>query len=309
MLTTSLITRKKYREGGSLTRSMVGAIGIGRTAQEAHRLLLQAEVYAPLTHRFFVEAGIREGMRVLDIGSGPGGVAAVLSKLVGRNGSILGIELNPAMVEIARRVARDAHESNLEFVSGDVESINVAGPFDAIVGRFVLRELKDAACALRRLSRLRVPGGIVAFQEKVLAISVRTFPQVSVIQEACGWMDEGRRRSGVEIVTGAKLVSHYLAAGLPAPALRFDAPVAHGPEWPGYAYLVETLRGMLPLMRSMGIVNDEKIEIGTLEDRMRAEATKLGAVLILTPCIGAWTLQAGINPLPGSPDPEEGSGR
>jgi hypothetical protein len=160
--------------------------------------------------------------------------------------------------------------------------------FDAIVGRFILRELSDAPQALRRLARLLVPGGILAFQEKVLAIPVASFPPLTVVEQVRSWMDEARRHAGVEIAMGVDLARLYCVAGLGTPSLRLDAPVGFGPDWKGYNYLVETLRGMLPLMPLYGIATEEQIDIDRLEEKMRAEALDRAAVVVLTPCIGAW---------------------
>ncbi len=260
-----------------------------RIQQDAARLILQAEVYKLVTARFFSEARIGEGMQVLDIGSGTGDVSILVSELVGSTGSVMGIDRNAVTVEIATEHARKAGKANVMFVHDDVESMNLTGRFDAIVGRFVLRELKDPVRSLRKLSHLLAPEGIIAFQEKVLALPVTTFPHLSLVDQICSWMDAVRHRAGVELAMGAKLPSFYLAAGLPSPHLRFDAPVGYGPDWVGYEYLVETLRGMLPLIYLYSIASEADIGIDDLTTRMRTEAGP--ATMILTPCIGAWAVR------------------
>src|SRR5438874_8395670 len=62
------------------------------TRQEALRLLLQAAVYDPLTRRFLSDAGLQRGMRVLEVGSGPGSMSLLVSELVGRKGMVVGVE-------------------------------------------------------------------------------------------------------------------------------------------------------------------------------------------------------------------------
>src|SRR5206468_3638996 len=133
------------------------------------------------------------------------------------------------------------------------------------------------------------PGGLVAFQEKVLVVPVRSLPPLPAVERAWAWMDEVRRRAGVEVAMGAKLPEVLVAAGLSAPQLLCEAPVGHGPDWIGYDYLVEQLRGMLPLMRLYGIAGEQEIAIETLADEMRAEAAAARGIVILTPCVGAWT--------------------
>ena len=260
-----------------------------RVQHEAARLILQAELYDPITRRFLIEAGIRVGMRVLDVGSGTGAVSLLLSDLVGPSGSVVGVEYSAPMLDIAVERSRSAGKTNITFFQGNVEFADLTSGFNAIVGRFVVRELKDAAQSIRKLSRLLVPEGIVAFQEKVLAIPVTSFPHLSVVNKVCSWMDEARRRAAVETSTGIKLPQFYITAGLPSPNLRFDAPVGYGSAWVGYNYLVEMLRGMLPLVRLYGIASEEEIGINELVSKMQTEAAALSSVVTLTPCIGAWS--------------------
>jgi hypothetical protein len=194
------------------------------------------------------------------------------------------MDRDPALVEIDRE---EMVGSNVTMLCGDIESAHLSGPFDAIVGRFILRELKDAADTLRKLAALLVPDGVVAFQEKVLAMPIRTFPPLPLVDKVCSWMDQARQQSGVDVATGTKLAPIFVAAGLPSPTLRFDAPLEYGSGL-GYAHLVETLRRMLPLVQVLGIAQEEDIEIDTLEVRMSEEAAAKSATVILTPCIGAW---------------------
>ena len=56
---------------------------LGNTDAEHERLIRQAARVAPITDRFFREAGIGSGQRVLDLGSGVGDVAMLLARLVG----------------------------------------------------------------------------------------------------------------------------------------------------------------------------------------------------------------------------------
>jgi len=235
-------------------------------------------------------------MRVLDVGSGMGSVSMLASDLVGPEGAVVGVEYSAPMAELSSRRAQGANKGNVTFVQGDIESTDLPGPFDAIVGRFILRELKDASRSLRRLSRQLVPGGILAFQEKVLSIPVTSQPPMRTVDKVRGWMDDARRRAGVEVSTGARLPQIFVGAGLPPPELRLDAPVGYGPSWLGYDYLVETLRGMLPLMHLYGIASEEELSIETLADKMRTEAAELASVVILTPCIGAWMVRRSTKP-------------
>ena len=75
---------------------------------ERQRLIAQGELVAPLTRRLFGNAGIRSGMRVLDIGSGSGDVTFLAAQLVGPEGSVVGVDRDPAQVAFAEERAKAA---------------------------------------------------------------------------------------------------------------------------------------------------------------------------------------------------------
>jgi ubiquinone/menaquinone biosynthesis C-methylase UbiE len=72
---------------------------LGNTDAEHERLIRQAARVAPTTERFFREAGIGPGQRVLDIGSGVGDVAMLVARLVGPSGEVVAIERDPKSID------------------------------------------------------------------------------------------------------------------------------------------------------------------------------------------------------------------
>jgi len=234
-------------------------------------------------------------MRVLDIGSGLGSVSLLVSEIVGLQGEVIGIECSPAMVEFAARRARAAGRTNIQFVQTRAESLELDGLFDALVGRFVLRELDNRPRTLENLTRLLRPGGIVAFQEKLLTVPITAVPSLPTVEKVRAWMDQARSLARVELAMGAKLSQIFAAAGLPVPELRFEAPIGDRTDWIGYDYLVEMVRGMLPAIQLYGIANEQEMRLNTMADEMRSEAAAAGSIVILTPCIGAWSTRPAEN--------------
>jgi len=277
-------------DGGDSPANLFGA-GLrppNRAREEAVRLLFQAAIYDPITFRFLRDAGLQEGMRVLDVGSGVGSVSLVISELVGSDGDIVGMDCSPEMINVARQRIRIKGRTNISFVQGDVSLVQPDGPFDAIVGRFILRELTSREHTLTQLRALLRPSGVIAFQEKVLAIPVTSMPLLASVEQTRVWLDETRSRAGVEVQMGAKLASVFVSAGLPAPVIRMETPVGYGADWCGFDYLAETLRAAMPAIQLYGIASEREISIDSLASRMRAEAERLDAVVMLTPCIGAF---------------------
>ena len=261
---------------------------LGRTAAETQRLIRQAQIYGPITRQFLVSAGIGAGMKVLDVGSGAGDVALLLADLVGPRGSVVGVEMNPAILETARARVDAAGWANVTFLHGDVTSIGLDDDFDAVVGRWILMYLRDPVAVLRGLVGRVRPGGIIAFQENDFTYPPTTFPPAPLHQQVMRWTTPPPGSGGPEQQMGSKLHQTYLDAGLPAPQLRLDAPVGGGEDWPGYAYVADTVRSLLPMMEQMGAVSAEDVDIDTLADRLRAEALRLRGVQMLPIIMGAW---------------------
>src|SRR5882757_7564860 len=78
---------------------------LGRTEDEHARLSEQARFIRPLTERLFKKAGIAPGMKVLEVGSGVGDVAFLVSELVGPDGKVVGVDMDATALEKARKRA------------------------------------------------------------------------------------------------------------------------------------------------------------------------------------------------------------
>src|SRR5258708_32814394 len=88
---------------------------LGSTDAEHERVLRQAVLLAPLTERFFREANIGPGQRVLDLGSGVGDVAMLAGRLVGPSGEVVGVERDTRSIARARVRVADAGLHNVSF--------------------------------------------------------------------------------------------------------------------------------------------------------------------------------------------------
>ena len=72
---------------------------MGRSEAETRRLMAQHRLYGRFTRRLLEDAGIGEGMKVLDVGSGAGDVALLSAELVGPTGSVVGVDQDPEVLE------------------------------------------------------------------------------------------------------------------------------------------------------------------------------------------------------------------
>jgi SAM-dependent methyltransferase len=262
---------------------------LGRSEAETRRLMLQHQIYGPSTRRFFEAAGIGRGMKVLDLGSGAGDVALLVADLVGPQGSVVGVDMNPEILKTARSRAEAAGWRNVTFVAGDLNQVTLDSDFDAVVGRWVLMYIPDPAAAVRQLvTRLRV-GGIVAFHENDFTYPPTVFPPSDLSRQIHAWTLPPIDKPGLaEMQMGTKLFRTYVEAGLPGPQLMAEAPCGGGPDWIGYEYVVETFRSLLPALQKATGLDPDEVQIDTLTARYRDDVVSRNAIHFCPIMFGAW---------------------
>lgn len=117
----------------------------------------------------YLRERLRPGLRVLDVGCGPGSITLDLAECVGPTGGVLGVDLSPEAVTAARAAAMDRGDDHTEFVVGnllDLEDVGIApGSFDVVHAHQVLQHVPDPVATLRGMARFCGPGGIVAVRD------------------------------------------------------------------------------------------------------------------------------------------------
>src|SRR5258708_521154 len=83
-------------------------------------------------------AGLRPGMRVLDLGCGAGDVSMLAAELVGPQGTVTGIDGAAAAIALATERVAHRHFTNIAFRAQTAEAYVDPEPFDFVIGRYVV---------------------------------------------------------------------------------------------------------------------------------------------------------------------------
>ncbi|MBI3364002.1 MAG: arsenite methyltransferase [Ignavibacteriae bacterium] len=144
-------------------------------------------------------ADIREGMTVLDLGSGAGIDVFIASKHAGVSGKVIGIDMTQQMIDRARANAESLGIRNVEFRLGEIEQMPVeSNSVDRVISNCVLNLVPEKRKAFAEIYRVLKPGGAFIISDIVMN---GTMPD-ELRDDAAMW---------AECVSGAIGKNEYLA--------------------------------------------------------------------------------------------------
>ncbi|MFC4056660.1 class I SAM-dependent methyltransferase [Actinomadura syzygii] len=242
---------------------------LGHSALERRRLLIQASYVRPWTVRFLRRAGLREGMSVLDIGSGLGDVSFIAAEIVGPGGQVVGLEREPVAVQAARhRAEAGGYAGTVRFENADLTDFDTDQRFDALVGRFVLQYLPDPAGALKRLAGFVRPGGIVVMHDMDVSNPDVSFPTCRIWNDCYALLGALFRSRGIAPDFGRHLTRVFLDAGLPWPDVDSGAMTGGRPGSAVFTWLGSAVQAVEPLLVQAGVALPEGVAV---DDSLSAE--------------------------------------
>jgi ubiquinone/menaquinone biosynthesis C-methylase UbiE len=258
---------------------------LGHTDAEHERLIRQAARVAPITERFFREAGIGLGQRVLDLGSGVGDVAMLVARLVGPSGEVVAIERDSNSIAKARARVTEAGFHNVTFNESGVDEILDEKSFDAAVGRFILMYLPDPVATLRSISQVVRPGGVFVFQEPDWLPVLAHLAKLPLWFATASLIDKTMRASANHDM-GTELYNTFVKAGLPEPTVRMEVPLGKEPYLAQWYY--DTLCSLRPQIEQLHLSTDSLGSLDTLVQRLQAEVAESKTVACWFASVGAW---------------------
>ena len=140
------------------------------------------------TEKTLGRIGLKSGQRVLEIGPGPGRLLIPAAKRVRPGGEVVGIDIQPGMVERLQERARNANITNLTAILGDAtQPIVSESSFDVVFLVTTLGEIPDRAGAIAQCFRALKSGGILSISEMLPDPHYQSKTTVKRLAQAAGF--------------------------------------------------------------------------------------------------------------------------
>jgi len=165
-------------------------------------------------------AELREGERVLDLGSGGGIDVLLAARRVGDDGFVYGVDMTDEMLRLAWENAGTAGIENVEFRKGFIEDLPLPdGEVDVVISNCVLNLSTDAPAVMSEMHRVLRPGGRIGLSDVVA-------------EDRLSAAERAERGSFAGCIAGAMSRREYLdglaAAGFVEAEVTFTHEVADG---------------------------------------------------------------------------------
>lgn len=258
---------------------------LGNSERELRRLEAQARLYSDATRDALVSAGIKPGMKILDLGTGAGDVALIAAAIVGSSGAVTGIDISAEAVSLAtRRAAQTGVEVTFEI--SPILAYDRYPDFDAVISRFLLVHLPKPGAAIREIAGRMRAGAILVSMEMDMSTASATVA-LPLFEQHLGYIVQLYIALGLSPDMGLRLHETYRAGGL-SPTLAGYTRVGDRDDPAGFDFFSESIRSLLPALEKLGIARAAEIDIDTLSSRLVAEANPKDPAIFYPRLVAAW---------------------
>jgi 2-polyprenyl-3-methyl-5-hydroxy-6-metoxy-1,4-benzoquinol methylase len=148
---------------------------LGHSEREMDRLTLQSAMLHRTTERLLAEAGVTEGMHVLDVGGGAGDLSIMAAWRVGPAGFVTAVDRSKESAALTADRLSATGLRNFRVLHADMEDLQ-GQQFDAVLSRYVLIHQADPVAFMRTYASLARPGAIIALHEMDVYRGVHASP-------------------------------------------------------------------------------------------------------------------------------------
>ncbi|MGI5456457.1 arsenite methyltransferase [Streptomyces sp. CA-249302] len=180
-------------------------------------------------------AELREGERVLDLGSGAGLDVLLSARRVGPTGKAYGLDMTDEMLELALANARKAGATNVEFLKGTIEAVPLpAGTVDVVISNCVINLSVDKPAVFAETYRVLRPGGRIGVSDIVADDTLTPGQRAErgdYVGCIAGALSFAEYREGLEAAgfTDVEVIpTHSVADGMHSATVRATKPASPG---------------------------------------------------------------------------------
>lgn len=224
---------------------------------ELKRLAYQSMLFENETLTTLKLAGIKQGMKCLDLGCGLGDVTFMMSKLVGPKGSVVGLDANESLIKLCMQRAKKNRTKNVTFAVGDVYDTKLRkNSFDFITSRFLFQHLKEPERAIKEMVSLARRNGIIAAEELDHGSWI-SYPPIASLERLRQVYVNLLKFGGADELVARKLYRFFYLAGLrpKASAYSICLPLDREPFNMIGVLMAEVLK---PRILKAGLMTDEE---------------------------------------------------
>ena len=213
---------------------------------ESYEAYIVPAMFVPFTDALIAKARPRSGNRVLDVGCGTGIVSRVVAPIVGSSGRVVGLDIDPGMLAVARSsVPADIVE--VEWHEGDVVEMPFENAeFDLVLCQAALQFFPDKLAALREIRRVLATNGQAAvsvfrsiernpaFEVLARALERHVSPEVGAMRRAIFALGEAEELLSLLVDAGFKdsrLSTAQMMIRFPSPEEFLRRQVASQSPW------------------------------------------------------------------------------
>jgi ubiquinone/menaquinone biosynthesis C-methylase UbiE len=204
---------------------------------------------------------LRPGMRVLDLGCGPGSITLGVAEKVAP-GEVVGVDLQPSQVAQAQALSAARGVMNVRFEVADVYRLPFPdGSFDAVFAHVVLMHLSEPGRALAEMRRVLRPGGVVGVRDCDWGGRIHA-PMTPLLEQWYAVTVRIRQRNGGDPFMGRHHRRLLLDAGFARTQASVSVWTAGTPEETRHcaAFLKASLQGLAPTALAEGWIDQTTVE-------------------------------------------------
>ncbi len=232
---------------------------LGTDLDEMNRLGLQHQVWASEAQQGWSNAGFSAGMRLLDLGSGPGFCSRELAKIVGKEGSVLAVDKSEVYLNYIQEINK-IQQLKIETQLAEFDQLDLAhDSLDGMYCRWALAWIPNPKEILAKVLKALKPGGKIVIHEYYHWMTHQINPATAAVDKAIrGCYDSFQNASG-DIDVGKALPTMLSELGYSISSTRPMSKMARPHEltwqWPRSFYTV-----YWPKIKEMGYLTEEELE-------------------------------------------------